>query len=158
MLDLDFVVVQCFDHFQGSQDSINTVVFSASGLAIQMTASQDGEQTTIKASPAGEDIADPINPDPTACFPTPLHKQVAPGFVLIAQRNPTDSALWGRPDLCHGHQSLEQSFAVDLQSFSHNCSLINGRVEQCMPPPLLCSRSYGTMTTSTPAASKRRAV
>jgi len=69
----------------------------------------------IAALAAGEDVAELVDLDGTACSLRPAHEEITALAVEIGERDAADAALLRAADLGQLHQARPQAVGVDFQ-------------------------------------------
>jgi hypothetical protein len=101
----DVVVVQGPDHLEAGQHAVDAVELAAKGLGVEMAAGDHRRQIVAPAGAAGEDVAHVVDGDGAARGLAPGDEEVAPGLVLVAERQAAAAAGRSRTDLGHRHEA-----------------------------------------------------
>ncbi len=122
-------IIQGAQNFQPGQNAIGTIIFSARGLGIQMTAGADGWQGRVTPQTAGKQIANAIGLNDISCRLRPLGEQRAGLLILYRQGLAIDPAFWGCAQLAHLFMAAPQTVCINGQAgmVSHVASIPPGR-------------------------------
>ena len=107
-------VVRRLAGFEPGEHAVESVVAAAGSDRVDVRA--EHHRGCVLASGAhADDVADRVDGHLEAELAHPLHEQVAPGVVLVAQREPAIAAAGQRPDAVEGLEPAEQAVAVDVR-------------------------------------------
>ena len=113
------MIIEGLDHFQTGENPEGAIELAPGGNRIEVTAGHHRWQTGIEPCAARKNISHVVDFDTTADLAAPADEQVAPGAILVGQRQPARAAMLPGSDLGHRHDAIPQAFAVDLEIFDH---------------------------------------
>ena len=100
--------------FEAGQHAVEAVVTAAGPDGVDVRAEHHRRRILAPATHA-EDVADRVDGDGQAELAHPLHQQVAPGPVLVAEREPAIAAAGQGADPIEGVEPGEQAVEVDAR-------------------------------------------
>ncbi len=106
-------VVQRVHHLQPGEHAQRPVELPPRRLAVEVAAEQNRQPVLIAASPAGEHVADLVDPHGQPRRLALGAEPVAATLVHVGQRQPPHAALRRGADRRHPHKAVPQPLAID---------------------------------------------